>query len=599
MPVQLTRREVLGAGAASAAALYGLRPSQALRDALAAPPRCGHLTDIDHVVIFVQENRSFDHYFGTYRGVRGFDDTVGRDAFSQPGYPAPGYGGRLLPFHLDSRANGECTRDITHDWGPQHRSWNGGGMDGFVREHLAAEGIDNGPLTMGYYTRADLSFYHALADAFTLCDRNHCSVIGPTDPNQLYLVSGTLDPDGRHGGPLLETVSAPRAQAFGTLTQTTMAEQLEGRGISWKVYASADNFSAVGDTPYPLFKQFTSNPTLAAKGLAPRFPDDFLADASSGALPQVSWIYAPVAQSEHPPAPPTLGEYTTSLILSALTSNPGLWARSALLLTWDENGGFFDHVAPPTPPPDTRGEYITVANLPAAAQGVRGPIGLGFRVPLLVVSPFSRGGFVCSDVFDHTSILRFLETRFGAEVPNLSAWRRSVTGDLTSALNLLAAPDRSVPALPAVSPADSRVTGGNCAIEPATLGGAPLPPYPVPPNSMPRQEPGRPRRPSGCGTTDGTVPGAARIRLTVSPSRVKPRRRRRFAFRATVRSDGRTQPVRGALIRFRDGRVRTDRRGRATVVRRLRRSGNYVARATKRGLRIGRAIVRARRRAGR
>jgi hypothetical protein len=311
----------------------------------------------------------------------------------------------------------------------------------------------------------------------------------------------------------------------------------------------------------------------------------------------VSWIYAPVAQSEHPPAPPTMGEYTTSLILSALTSNPELWARSALLVTWDENGGFFDHVAPPTPPPGAPGEYVTVANLPAAAQGVRGPIGLGFRVPLLVVSPFSRGGFVCSDVFDHTSTLRFLETRFDCEVPNLSAWRRSVTGDLTSAFNLLAAPDRSVPALPAVSPTDSRVTGGNCAIEPATLGGAPLPPNPVPPNSMPRQEPGRPRRPSGCGTD--AAQGATRIRLAASPSRVKPRRRRRFVFRATVHSNGRTQPVRGALIRFGDGRARTDRRGRATIARRLRRSGNYVARATKRGLRIGRAIVRARRRARR
>jgi phospholipase C len=596
MPVELTRRELLGAGAAGAAAFYGLRPSQALHDALAAPPRCGDLSDVEHVVIFIQENRSFDHYFGAYRGVRGFDDTSGRTAFAQPGYPAPGYGGHLLPFHLDSQANGECTHDLTHDWGPQHRSWNGGRMDGFVREHLAAEGAD-GPLTMGHYTRADLPFYYALADAFTVCDRYHCSVIGPTDPNQLYLAAATLDPDGRSGGPLLETESAPRAQAFGTLSPTTMAEQLEARGIGWKVYASPDNFSTVGDSPYPLFKQFVSNPTLTAKGLTPRFPDDFLADAANGQLPQVSWIYASVAQSEHPPAPPTLGEYATNLILSALTSNPDLWARSALLLTWDENGGFFDHVAPPTAPPGTRGEYITVPSLPAAAQGLRGPIGLGFRVPLLVVSPFSRGGFVCSDVFDHTSTLRFLETRFGAEVPNLSAWRRSVTGDLTSAFNLLAAPDRSVPALPAVSPADSRVTGGNCAIEPTTLGGAPLPPYPVPPNSMPHQEPGHARRPSGCGASGTTSQSAPRIRLSVSPKRVKPGRRRRFGFRATVRSNGRTKPVARALIRFGDGRVRTNRSGRATIVRRLRRSGNYVARASKRGLRLGRAVVRARRRA--
>jgi hypothetical protein len=199
-------------------------------------------------------------------------------------------------------------------------------------------------------------------------------------------------------------------------------------------------------------------------------------------------------------------------------------------------------------------------------------------------------------VLDHTSTLRFLETRFGVEVPNLSAWRRSVTGDLTSAFNFLAPPDRTVPALPAVGPADSRVTGGNCAIQPATLGGVPLPPYPVPPNAMPRQEPGRPRRPSGCGASDGAAPGAACIRLSVSPSRVKPGRRTRFSFHATVRSRGRTQPVARALIRFRGGHARTNRRGRAAIVRRLRRSGNYLARATKRGLRAGNAIVRVRRR---
>ena len=164
----------------------------------------------------------------------------------------------------------------------------------------------------------------------------------------------------------------------------------------------------------------------------------FQVDAANGTLPQVSWIWAPVVQSEHPPAPPEYGEFTTDQILRALTGNPDLWAKTALFVTWDENGGFFDHVPPPIAPPGTKGEYVTVASLPDSAEGIRGPIGLGFRVPLLVVSPFSRGGFVASQTFDHTSLLRFLETRFGAEVPNLSAWRRSVTGDLTSAFNFTA-----------------------------------------------------------------------------------------------------------------------------------------------------------------
>ena len=153
-------------------------------------------------------------------------------------------------------------------------------------------------------------------------------------------------------------------------------------------------------------------------------------------------------------------------------------------MTYDENGGFFDHVTPPTPPAGTPGEYLTVDPLPALAGGVAGPIGLGPRVPTLVISPFSRGGFVSSAVFDHTSLLRFLETRFGAEVPNLSAWRRATCGDLTGALNL-AAPDFSVPRLPHVPRPDD---AGNCQ--------HPLATYPRPrhPPSQPRR---RPHRPSG------------------------------------------------------------------------------------------------------
>ncbi|MFL5884815.1 MAG: phospholipase C, partial [Thermoleophilaceae bacterium] len=447
------------------------------------------LADVEHVVIFVQENRSFDHYFGTYRGVHGFGDRSA--AFAQPGYPAPGYGGHLLPFHLDTTKNGECTHDITHDWAPQHRAWNGGAMDGFVREHLAAEGND-GPVTMGYYKRADLAYYYALADAFTLCDRYFCSVLGPTDPNQLMLISGTLDPDGRAGGPMLETTT----QRNPRFSWTTMPEQLRARGISWRVYTTPDNLSPEGDTPLTLFTQYASDSELAAGAFSHQYPADFQADCASGSLPAVSWIWGPVAQSEHPPAPPAWGEYTTDQILRALTSNPDLWAKTALFVTWDENGGFFDHVAPPVPPPGTRGEYLPVNPLPDVAQGIAGPLGLGFRVPLLVLSPFSRGGLVSSDVFDHTSLLRFIEARFAAEVPNLSAWRRSAVGDLTSAFNFVS-PDRSVPLLPATSLTDPAVIASNCTSEPATLGGAPLPPYPVPPNSMPSQEPGSARRPSG------------------------------------------------------------------------------------------------------
>src|SRR5205823_6862409 len=154
-------------------------------------------------------------------------------------------------------------------------------------------------------------------------------------------------------------------------------------------------------------------------------------------------------------------EVVAADILNTLVSNPSVWAKTALFITHDENGGFFDHVTPPVAPAGTSREYVTASPLPSDASGIAGPIGLGFRVPLLVVSPFARGGFVCSDTFDHTSLLRFLELRFGAEVPNLSAWRRSVTGDLASAFNF-AGPDRSVPALPAASFADPAPASDSC-----------------------------------------------------------------------------------------------------------------------------------------
>jgi phospholipase C len=194
----------------------------------------------------------------------------------------------------------------------------------------------------------------------------------------------------------------------------------------------------------------------------------------------------------------------TAQTLSALVGNPALWERTVMFETYDENGGFFDHVAPPTAPRGTAGEWLTVSPLPPAAAGIAGPIGLGMRVPGLVISPFSRGGLVCSDTFDHTSLLRFLETRFGVEVPNLSAWRRAAVGDLTSALNLAVKRDTSVPSLPQPSPVDptmlrecapSAVQGqiqGNLFTVPVV---GQSPPYPVPAHQqLPRQEPGPPRR---------------------------------------------------------------------------------------------------------
>jgi phospholipase C len=462
------------------------------------------LSDIKHVVILMQENRSFDHYFGTLSGVRGFSDpdaatqTVGGQTypvFDQFGYQ-PGTGvdpsGYMQPFHLLSNPpleDGQTTNDITHSWGPQHQSWNNGRMDQFMAAHLAADGTENGPVTMGYFTRSDLAFYYALADAFTICDNYHCSVLGPTDPNRLMGMSATIDPAGAHGGPVVQTFSNRLAE-YGKLSWETMPERLLAAGVSWKVYN--DPTGLIGLSPLPYFKAY-NNPfsvtgfELVSKGLTPVYPSSFAADVKSGKLPSVSWIISPLAECEHPAAPPEYGEYLVQQVLNTLVSNPEVWAQTVFLVIYDENGGFFDHVAPPTAPAGTAGEYLT-GTLPSAAAGIAGPIGLGFRTPALVISPFSRGGYVASQTFDHTSTLRLIETLFGVEVPNLSAWRRSVTGDLTSALALANPPDTSVPALPATSLGDTTVA--EQAVLNALAGTLDVGiPYPLPTtNSMPSQE---------------------------------------------------------------------------------------------------------------
>jgi len=482
-----------------------------LIDEATAASGSASLSDIGHVVILMQENRAFDHYFGTLSGVRGFSDpqvpsqTVSGNrypVFDQFGYQ-PGHGadpgGYLQPFRLTSDPplrDGQTTNDISHTWPTQHQCWNGGAMDTFVATHISVDGAENGPVTMGYYTRAELPFYYALADAFTVCDGYFSSVIGPTDPNRLMSMSASIDPGGVAGGPVVETFGN-RVAEYGKLHWETMPERLQAAGVSWKVYS--DRLCELALSPLPYFKAFTdpfsvTGIELVGRGLTPDYPDDFARDVQSGTLPSVSWIFPPLAQCEHPAAPPGYGEHLVHTVLSTLVANPSVWAQTVLLVVHDENGGFFDHVPPVTAPDGTPGEWLTADPLPAAAGGVTGPIGLGFRAACLVVSPFSRGGYVCSETFDHTSLLRFIETRFGVEVPNLSAWRRSVTGDLTGALALSRPPQTAVPPLPATS------LGQTALAEQAVLNAlagtfhAGIP-YPLPTaNSMPSQEtsPARP-----------------------------------------------------------------------------------------------------------
>jgi phospholipase C len=495
----------VGGGRASAA------QSRLIDKALGASASAASLSDIKHVVILMQENRSFDHYFGTLSGVRGFSDPdVLKQTVSGSSYPVfdqfgyqPGAGaspsGYLQPFHLVSdppAENGQDTNDISHDWGTQHDSWASGAMNQFITAHLASDGVQNGPVTMGYYNRTDLAFYYALADAFTVCDGYHSSVLGPTDPNRLMQMSASIDPAGVAGGPVVETFT-DRPAEYGKLSWTTMPERLLEAGVSWKVYN--DPTGLLGLSPLPYFKAYTdplsiTGIELIARALTPTYPKSFASDVAAGTLPSVSWIIPPLAECEHPAAPPEYGEYLVQQILSTLVSNPDVWEQTVFLVVYDENGGFFDHVVPPTPAAGTAGEFLT-GTLPSAADGIDGPVGLGFRTPCLVISPFSRGGYLCSATFDHTSTLRFIETRFGVEVPNLSAWRRSVTGDMTAALNLTTSGNNTVPSLPATSiPGDTSVA--EQAVLNALAGTLDVGiPYPIPDsNSMPSQEtsPARP-----------------------------------------------------------------------------------------------------------
>jgi phospholipase C len=398
--------------------------TRALAASVAAPPRA-RLADIEHIVILMQENRSFDHYFGTMPGVRGFADPHamslpdGRSVFEQPDPShAQGY---LMPFHYDTRTtSAQATPDLDHSWRTQHEAWARGRMDAWV----AAKGQH----TMGYFTRADIPFHWALAEAFTLCDNYHCSVLGPTDPNRLHMWTGMVDPQGRAGGPV--TGDAPTFSGQ-TLSWTTYPERLERAGVSWQVYQEADNYDNNALAWFTQYLRAPPSSPLYQRGILARPAGTFEDDARADRLPRVSWLIAPTAQSEHPRYFPAAGAEYIAQKLDAIASNRDVWAKTAFILCYDENDGIFDHVPPPTPPPGTPDEFIGGE-----------PIGLGFRVPVTVVSPWTAGGYVSSDLFDHTSLLRLLETRFGVPEPNISAWRRRTCGDLTSVFRLDGAPAR-------------------------------------------------------------------------------------------------------------------------------------------------------------
>ncbi|MET8946415.1 phosphocholine-specific phospholipase C [Streptomyces sp. NPDC004542] len=462
MPEANRRRFLQLAGAT--AAFTALSSSIQRAAALPAHHRTGSIEDVEHIVVLMQENRSFDHYFGSLSGVRGFGDprpVVTRQDGKPVWYQSDGTKD-LVPFHPDADDLGLAfIQDLPHGWNDGHAAFDQGRYDTWVPS--------KGATTMAYLTRADIPFHYALADAFTICDAYHCSFIGSTDPNRYYLWTGYTGNDGKGGGPVLGNEEAG-------YSWTTYPERLEKAGVSWKIYQDVgDGLDAsgswgwipdayrgnYGDNSLLYFKQYQDakpgdplydkarTGTDARRGEG--FFDRLKADVKDGKLPQISWIVAPEAFTEHPNWPANYGAWYVSQVLDALTADPEVWARTALFLTYDENDGFFDHVVPPYPPASAAQGSSTADAGPDLFKGdsghVAGPYGLGQRVPMLVVSPWSKGGYVCSETMDHTSVIRFMERRFGVHEPNISPWRRAVCGDLTSAFDFSRADTRPV-ALP-------------------------------------------------------------------------------------------------------------------------------------------------------
>ncbi|MBP9902170.1 MAG: phospholipase C, phosphocholine-specific [Verrucomicrobia bacterium] len=557
-----SRREFLKKAALLAAGggLAGAFPAS-IQKAFAIDPDPGTtFMDAEHIVILMQENRSFDHCYGTLRGVRGFNDPR---AVSLPnGNPVwlqtNARGETYAPFRLNIKdTKATWMSSLPHSWGDQTAARNDGKHDRWLDAKPSGnKEYAKLPLTLGFYNRDDIPFYYALADAFTVCDQNFCSSLTGTTPNRLYLWTGTIreQPSIQSKANVWNSDVDYDSEA----NWTTFPERLEDAGVSWRIYQNelsldtglagdAEGWLAnFTDNPLEWFQQYhvryhaTYRRNLPARAqaltaklkqlesrtpatdalkkkiaetraeletvrhdqvtyteanfakLSPREQslhrkafttnqDDpnyrelatltyrdgakerqmavpkgdvlhqFREDVRLGKLPTVSWIVAPENFSDHPGAP-WYGAWYLSETLDILTQNPDVWKKTIFVLCYDENDGYYDHVPPFVPPQPGRPDAgKTSVGIEASVEHVRSepggqsgpeartaPIGLGFRVPLVIASPWSRGGYVCSQVFDHTSILQLLEKMVSHKAgrlvreTNISAWRRTVCGDLSS-----------------------------------------------------------------------------------------------------------------------------------------------------------------------
>jgi phospholipase C len=425
----LTRRQMIPAAAA-----MGLSPWLLGATARWHADRAHWATtnNIKHVVILVQENRSFDHYFGAFADKFGIGHQRGEGFVRGELTYLDDSGRRHHPFHLTQY----CDDDPDHGWDGSHAKWNNGAMDGWV----TAEG--NKTTAIGCYAADDHIYHVRLARAFSIADHNFCAQIGPTLPNRLYLWSGTSG--WNYLSPTTTTDSLPYNNPSLTapppvLGWPTMADVLDTAGLPWKCYSVADGSvpSAIGAfNPLIFFSSILGDPQKLANATADI--GEFFADLAAGTLPAVSWIVTEAVVSEHPPAPPDMGQLLAARVVDAMKSSSA-WDSSVLFLTYDEGGGYFDHVAPQI-------LESVPQNLPEAGTAV----GPAFRVPLFIVSPWARPGTVFKPVVDHTSILQFIEHTFTVKgnhvfLPTIDPARRSLTS-LLHAFDFTQEPNS--PALP-------------------------------------------------------------------------------------------------------------------------------------------------------
>jgi len=319
---------------------------------------------IQHVVVIFQENHTFDNYFGTFPGANGIQNDP----------PT------VHPYHITG-----SVVDLCHSTICAHADYDNGQMDGF----LQAEGSTE---TFGYYNQNDIPYYWSLAQNYTLFDNYFTSAMGPSLPNHLYLVAGQDDgvDDSITQGPAMMNIG-------------TIVNELSAAKDSWSYYSpySVGNENALG-----LIPSVANNATMA-QNIKPS--QQFLVDVRSGNLPAVSYVTADDGQNEHPPYDLATGQAWVQSLISAVQSSP-YWGSTVIFLTWDDYGGWYDHVVPPQVD-----KY-----------------GLGFRVPLLMISPFAKQGYIDHAVSDHTSLMKFIERVFG--LPPVTQ-RDAMASDLMDALN--------------------------------------------------------------------------------------------------------------------------------------------------------------------